>query len=393
MNLYTDINPYCCAVLASRVRHGDLPAGEVWCRDVATLTAEELGQFRQVHLFAGIGASPLGLAWAGWPDHLRVVTGGFPCQDISSAGKAAGLDGKRSGLYREMLRVLDIVRPDWVLAENVGALSARGLHRLAREMGAGGYRPHCLRVGAWAVGSPQERERWWIVCRREGAAAGGRGDDRGGVEHVPGGGAVRLPAGSGRPGEAATDAVGRGAGGGVADDAGERWGSHRDVAYDKHERASAENDGCADCGGEQLVGPECPRLEGHGRDAGRAEVAEPGHAGESGRDPGRWVHPLWVNAETNEPVPTPQHEWEPPRQYPGTRTINARWRLGLMGFPLDWLDVDADAMARFCADMPLRHLHKKLNKLGIEATGNAQVPQNVAVVARAMLAAESGVSA
>ncbi len=91
-----------------------------------------------------------------------------------------------------------------------------------------------------------------------------------------------------------------------------------------------------------------------------------------------------MNAETNEPVPTPQYEWEPPRQFPGTKTINARWRLGLMGFPIGWLVIDTDIAERFDVPAPA----KKRNKLGIEATGNAQVPQNVAVIARAMLAAE-----
>lgn len=67
MTLYTDIDPYCCAVLEARVADGGLPAGDVLCADVAKLDAAALAPYRHVHLFCGIGASPLGLAWAGWP--------------------------------------------------------------------------------------------------------------------------------------------------------------------------------------------------------------------------------------------------------------------------------------------------------------------------------------
>ena len=60
MTLYTDIDPYCCEVIRARIADGSLPPGEVWCRDVTTLTDDELRAFDQVHLFCGIGGSPLG---------------------------------------------------------------------------------------------------------------------------------------------------------------------------------------------------------------------------------------------------------------------------------------------------------------------------------------------
>ena len=101
------------------------------------------------------------------------------------------------------------------------------------------------------------------------------------------------------------------------------------------------------------------------------------------------MHPLWVNAATGEPVPTPRYQGEPPRLFAGTRTISAEWRLGLMGFPYGWLDVPADIAAKYA----LPACPKKRNKLGIEATGNAQVPQCVAVVAAGMLDAEREVAA
>ncbi len=88
-------------------------------------------------------------------------------------------------------------------------------------------------------------------------------------------------------------------------------------------------------------------------------------------------------------VPTPQHEWEPPRLFPGTRTISARWRLGLMGYPLGWLDVDPAVLARLkpeYADKPVK-LARWWNKQGVAMTGNAQVPQCVAAIAAGLVEA------
>lgn len=363
MILYTDIDPACCAVLEARVADGSLPPGDVVCADVRDLTAETFARYVQVHLFCGIGGSPLGLAWAGWRPEWPIVTGGFPCQDISSAGKAAGLDGMRSGLYREMLRGIDAKRPPLFLGENVGALSARGLHRLEREVGELGYRLGAFRVGAWAVGSPQERERWWLVGHRV-------GDARGPVADLP--------------------ARGRGEGAGVAGD--QAGGELADVRGDGRgavgqRRPGPEPDQRGAGGG--LDQPQRAGLEGHWADAGEPQVTQPGHAG----DPRQWPHPRWEAFDAKEQrwltVPTPQHEWEPPRLFPGTRTISARWRLGLMGYPLGWLDVDAAALARLkpeYADKPVK-LARWWNKQGVAMTGNAQVPQCVAAIAAGLVEA------
>lgn len=67
MILYTDHDPACCAVLNARVEDDSLPPGDVWCADVRYIGANDLREYSQVHLFAGMGGSPLGLAWAGWP--------------------------------------------------------------------------------------------------------------------------------------------------------------------------------------------------------------------------------------------------------------------------------------------------------------------------------------
>lgn len=171
MTLYTDYDPWCCARLMSRVQTGDLPDGDVMLADVRELTEEHLAKYRHIHLFAGIGGIPLGLAWAGWPAEWSIITGGFPCPDISTAGKRAGLAGKRSGLFFDMLRICEAVRPDWILAENVGGLASCGLDTVAGSLEQAGYHVWPLRVGAWSLGAPHERERWWVVCGRRGVLA------------------------------------------------------------------------------------------------------------------------------------------------------------------------------------------------------------------------------
>lgn len=369
MRLYTDIDPFCCEVLKARVADGGLLPGEVWQRDIKTLTAAELKPFKQVHLFAGIGASPLGFKWAGWPDDWSLVTGGFPCQDISSAGKGAGLDGARSGLFWELLRVADIKRPDWVFVENVGALSSRGLDRVVGAVGSLGYGVTALRMGAWVVGSPQKRERWWIVAHTSGY--GRKASIRHPVHEHQDSTAqnhssisrcqskqlansncirVRQPQASGRQ-RSPTVALGPGEGGAVADVRSSGLRTER-IVEARTQPDQPDQTGRPSCGVAQgdAAGEG---LEGHGHHSGQPQEPESRYA-----NPRRWPHPLWVDADGN-PVATPQYEWEQPRLY--TR-----------------------GMAGLADGIPGR-LASALNKCGVSATGNAQVPQCVEVIARAMI--------
>lgn len=159
---------------------------------------------RVLSLFAGIGAHCLGLEWSGmkvvgqieideyckgilqhhWPDvpkwgdikevsvvdirrrcgDIDLITGGFPCQDISVAGKGAGLDGARSGLLWEMLRIIEGIEPPWLLLENVPALRTRGIDRIIAALRELGYTVECIVVGAEAVGAPHRRHRVLIVA-------------------------------------------------------------------------------------------------------------------------------------------------------------------------------------------------------------------------------------
>jgi len=98
------------------------------------------------------------------PGSVDVICGGFPCQDISTAGKGAGLSGERSGLWFEFHRLISEISPQWVIIENVSALRSRGLDEVLRGLSQIGYDAEWHCIPARAVGSPQQRDRIWIVA-------------------------------------------------------------------------------------------------------------------------------------------------------------------------------------------------------------------------------------
>lgn len=153
-----------------------------------------------VDLFSGIGGMALGFQRAGatiiafceidpfckavlrqhWPevpilDDVRtavfpaadVVCGGFPCQDVSRAGKRAGLAGRNSGLYRELVRAIRLVRPKHAIVENVAALLNDGMGTVLGDLAEIGYDAEWDCVPAVAVGAPHERDRVWIVAHAD----------------------------------------------------------------------------------------------------------------------------------------------------------------------------------------------------------------------------------
>lgn len=99
---------------------------------------------------------------------VDVICGGFPCQDISTAGAGAGIEGERSGLWADYARLIGELRPIFVIVENVSALLSRGLDRVLGDLAAIGYDAdwHC--IPASAVGAPHRRDRIWIVAYRAG---------------------------------------------------------------------------------------------------------------------------------------------------------------------------------------------------------------------------------
>jgi DNA (cytosine-5)-methyltransferase 1 len=134
-----EIEPYPRSVLLQRQRDGILPWFPIW-DDVCTFD---------------------GRPWRGLVD---VVCGGFPCQDISAAGKGAGITGERSGLWSEMARIIGEVRPRYAFVENSPMLTVRGLGVVLGDLAAMGYDARWGVLGAVDAGAPHKRERIWIVA-------------------------------------------------------------------------------------------------------------------------------------------------------------------------------------------------------------------------------------
>lgn len=93
-----------------------------------------------------------------------LICGGFPCQDISNAGKRAGITGKRSGLWKEYAKAIRILRPRYVFIENVSALLGRGLDVVLADLASCGYDAEWDCIPAQAVGAPHRRDRVFIVA-------------------------------------------------------------------------------------------------------------------------------------------------------------------------------------------------------------------------------------
>jgi DNA (cytosine-5)-methyltransferase 1 len=130
--------PYPASVLCARQNDGLLPPFPIW-DDVQTFD---------------------GRPWRGIVD---VVSGGFPCQDISVAGKGAGIEGERSGMWKHMARVVGEVRPRFVFVENSPMLIHRGLARVLGDLATLGYDSRWTVMGAADVGAPHQRDRLWLV--------------------------------------------------------------------------------------------------------------------------------------------------------------------------------------------------------------------------------------
>ena len=134
-----EIEPYPRNVLLARQADGILPNFPIW-DDVATLDGNP------------------------WRGSVDVLCGGFPCQDISAAGKGAGITGERSGLWREYARVIDEMRPKFVFAENSPLLRKRGLNVVLRDLANLGYNARWCVLGAGDVKAPHQRKRMWIMA-------------------------------------------------------------------------------------------------------------------------------------------------------------------------------------------------------------------------------------
>ena len=98
------------------------------------------------------------------PDGEWIITGGFPCQDISIAGKGAGLDGKKSGLWFDYARIIGNLRPRYAIMENVGELIRRGMEQVLGSLAEVGYNAEWGNIPASSIGACHKRERYWIIA-------------------------------------------------------------------------------------------------------------------------------------------------------------------------------------------------------------------------------------
>ena len=109
---------------------------------------------------------------AGYIDRLReisgslVICGGFPCQDISAAGKCAGIAGERSGIWKEFARIIGEVRPAYVFVENSPMLVIRGLGTVIGDISSLGYDAEWCCLSAGDCGALHIRDRFWMLARQ-----------------------------------------------------------------------------------------------------------------------------------------------------------------------------------------------------------------------------------
>jgi DNA (cytosine-5)-methyltransferase 1 len=143
---------------------------------------------------------------------VDVLAGGFPCQDISTAGRGAGIDGARSGLWGEYARLIRDLRPRYVVVENVAALLARGMERVLGDLAACGYDAEWDCIPASAVGAPHRRDRVWLVAYAQPVGPGRLTHAARG--HEPNGSATGWEEGSGRLAERREDVAHPPVGGG-----------------------------------------------------------------------------------------------------------------------------------------------------------------------------------
>jgi DNA (cytosine-5)-methyltransferase 1 len=103
-----------------------------------------------------------------WNGAIDVISGGFPCQDISAAGRGAGIEGPQSGIWLEMARIICEVRPRYVFVENSPMLTVRGLGRVLGDLAAMGFDARWGVLGADDIGAPHVRKRVWIAANADG---------------------------------------------------------------------------------------------------------------------------------------------------------------------------------------------------------------------------------
>lgn len=136
---YCEIDPYCQGVLLSRMADCSISRAPIW-NDITTFPSNG---------FAGA---------------IDIIYGGFPCQDISVAGRGKGLEAERSGLFFEILRITREVNPSFLFLENVPAITTRGGCQVVSAIAEMGYDCRWLTISAASIGALHRRERWFLLA-------------------------------------------------------------------------------------------------------------------------------------------------------------------------------------------------------------------------------------
>ncbi|MEU5429019.1 DNA cytosine methyltransferase [Streptomyces olivoreticuli] len=142
IKIVAEIDPYASLILATRYPH-----------------ARNLGDITQFD-------------WATIAGEVDIITAGFPCQDISNAGKRAGIHGERSGIWESVLGAVRVLRPRLVFLENVSAIRNRGLAHVLAGLAESGYDARWCCFRASAVGAAHHRDRWFLIATRATDSAG-----------------------------------------------------------------------------------------------------------------------------------------------------------------------------------------------------------------------------
>jgi DNA (cytosine-5)-methyltransferase 1 len=136
---YCEINSYCQSVLLSQMARGNIRTAPIW----DDITALDAGEFES---------------------EVDVIYGGFPCQDISTLGHGKGLEGERSGLFFEIVRISNEIHPTFIFLENVPAITSKGGVQVVKEITKMGYDARWITITANSVGALHKRERWFLLA-------------------------------------------------------------------------------------------------------------------------------------------------------------------------------------------------------------------------------------
>lgn len=135
-----EINPYCCQILRQKAEEGWFPNLQVHEQDIQQFDPTQ------------------------YKGKVDCIAAGFPCNNISVAGKGEGIHGQKSSLFFAATHIISLLRPHYVFLENVPALLVRGLHDVLGEMVKIGYDCRWTILSAKDVGAPHLRKRWWCLC-------------------------------------------------------------------------------------------------------------------------------------------------------------------------------------------------------------------------------------